>query len=107
MVDAGRRRGPRAPLPPLADTTVRRRRHALRADATLRRREGARRARQKGAPVPGTFPPPSWPLAVGQIDHTPVARLGGDEPSRRPLGRLSLTWAIAVYSRCLPGVCLS
>jgi hypothetical protein len=77
------------------------------AAAPLRRRAGARRARQTCAPVPGTFPPPSWPLAVGQIDHTPVARLGGDEPSRRPLGRLSLTWAIAVYSRCLPGVCLS
>ncbi len=107
IVDEVRRRCHRAKLPPPADNTVRRRLHALRADDTLRRREGASRARQKFAPVPGTFPPPSWPLAVVQIDHTPVDLIGVDEQYRRPIGRPYLTVAIDGYSRCIPGFCLS
>ncbi len=107
IVDEVRRRCHRAKLPPPADNTVRRRLHALRADDTLRRREGASRARQKFDPVPGTFPPPSWPLAVVQIDHTPVDLIVVDEQYRRPIGRPYLTVAIDVYSRCIPGFCLS
>ena len=103
IVDEVRRRCHRAKLPPPADNTVRRRLHALRADDTLRRREGASRARQKFDPVPGTFPPPSWPLAVVQIDHTPVDLIVVDEQYRRPIGRPYLTVAIDVYSRCIPG----
>jgi len=47
--------------------------------------------------VPGTFPPPSWPLAVVQIDHTPVDLIVVDEQYRRPIGRPYLTVAIDVY----------
>jgi putative transposase len=107
IVDEVRRRCHRANLQPPADNTVRSRLHALRADDTLRRREGARRARQKFDPVPGTFPPPPWPLAVVQIDHTPVDLIVVDEQDRRPMGRPYLTVAIDVYSRCIPGFCLS
>jgi len=107
IVDEVRRRCYRANLPPPADNTVRSRLQALRADDTLRRREGARRARQKFDPVPGTFPPPAWPLAVVQIDHTPVDLIVVDEQYRRPIGRPYLTLAIDVYSRCIPGFCLS
>lgn len=107
IVEEVRRRCYRAQLPPPADNTVRRRLRALRADDTLRRREGARRARQQFDPVPGTFPPPAWPLAVVQIDHTPVDLIVVDEQYRRPIGRPYLTLAIDVYSRCIPGFCLS
>jgi putative transposase len=107
IVDEVRRRCFRTNLKPPADNTVRRRLQALRADETVRRREGAGRARQQFAPVPGTFPPPSWPLAVVQIDHTPVDLIVVDEQHRRPIGRPYLTVAIDVYSRCIPGFCLS
>src|SRR2546428_5054427 len=107
IVDEVRRRASRAILQPPADNTVRHRLQALRADDTLRRREGARRARQQFDPVPGTFPPPAWPLAVVQIDHTPVDLIVVDEQYRRPIGRPYLTVAIDVYSRCIPGFCLS
>jgi putative transposase len=107
IIDEVRRRCYRANLQPPADNTVRSRLQALRADDTLRCREGASRARQKFAPVPGTFPPPSWPLAVAQIDHTPVDLIVVDEQYRRPIGRPYLTLAIDVYSRCIPGFCLS
>jgi putative transposase len=96
MVEEVRRRCHRAHLPPPADNTVRSRLHALRADDTLRRREGAGRACQKFDPVPGTFPSPSWPLAVVQIDHTPVDLIVVDEQSRRPIGRPYLTLAISM-----------
>ena len=107
IVDEVRRRCYRAHLTPPADNTVRRRLRALRADETVRRREGTARARQQFTPVPGTFPPPSRPLAVVQIDHTPVDLIVVDEQHRRPIGRPYLTVAIDVYSRCLPGFCLS
>lgn len=107
IVDEVRRRCHRANLQPPGDKTVRRRLQALRADDTLRRREGTRRARQQFEPVPGTFPPPPWPLAVVQIDHTPVDLIVVDEQYRRPIGRPYLTVAIDVYSRCIPGFCLS
>jgi putative transposase len=107
IVEEVRRRCYRANLQPPAGNTVPSRLQALRADDTLRRREGASRARQKFAPVPGTFPPPSWPLAVVQIDHTLVDLIVVDEQYRRPIGRPSLTLAIDVYSRCIPGFCLS
>ena len=107
IVDEVRRRCHQTNLKPPGDNTVRRRLQVLRADDTLRRREGASRARQKFEPVPGTFPPPSWPLAVVQIDHTPVDLIVVDEQYRRPIGRPYLTLAIDVYSRCIPGFCLS
>lgn len=102
MVEEVRRRCHRAHLPPPADNTVRSRLHALRADDTLRRREGAGRARQKFDPVPGTFPPPSWPLAMVQIEHPPVDLSVVDEQSRRPIGRPYLTLAI---SMCTAAAC--
>jgi putative transposase len=107
IVDEVRRRCYRANLQPPAANTVRSRLQALRADDMLRHREGARRARQKFDPVPGTFPPPPWPLAVVQIDHTPVDLIVVDAQDRRPIGRPYLTVAIDVYSRCIPGFCLS
>ena len=42
-----------------------------------------------------------------QIDHTPVDLIVVDEQYRRPIGRPYLTLAIDVYSRCIPGFCLS
>ena len=107
IVDEVRRRCYRAQLRPPAANTVRRRLRALRSDDTMRRREGAERARQQFTPVTGTFPPPPWPLAVVQIDHTPVDLIVVDEQHRRPIGRPYLTLAIDVYSRCITGFCLS
>ena len=107
VVDEVRRRCHRANLKPPAGNTVRRRLQALRADDTVRRREGSGAARQKFTPVPDTFPPPPWPLAVVQIDHTPVDLIVVDEQHRRPIGRPYLTLAIDVYSRCITGFCLS
>jgi putative transposase len=87
--------------------TVRRRIRALSGQETLRHRQGNKAARDKYAPLRGSFPGATWPLAVVQIDHTPVDLILVDDLHRRPVGRPWITLAIDVFSRMVTGFSVS
>jgi putative transposase len=57
--------------------------------------------------VQGQFPETYYPQQMWQIDHTPVDIIVVDEIYRKPIGRPYLTIAIDMYSRCIPGFCLT
>lgn len=88
-------------------STIRRRIKALSMKETLRRREGGQAVRNKYAPIQGNFPGANWPLAMGQIDHTPVDLILVDDVHRRPVGRPWITVAIDVFSRMVAGFYVS
>jgi putative transposase len=87
--------------------TVRSRIRALSGQETLRHRQGSKAARDKYAPIRGSFPGANWPLAVVQIDHTPVDLILVDDLHRRPVGRPWITLAIDVFSRMVAGFYVS
>tara|TARA_R110000868_G_C10932164_1_gene766474 strand:- start:953 stop:2800 length:1848 start_codon:yes stop_codon:yes gene_type:complete len=90
-----------------SERTVRRRIEGIQAKHALMKREGSKIAREEYAPIIGSFPAVTRPLAVLQIDHTPVDLIIVDEFHRKPIGRPYLTIAIDVFSRCITGFCLS
>ena len=73
----------------------------------LRRRGAPEQARAKFHPAPGQFPNADYPLAYMQVDHTPVDIILVDDVHRKPIGRPFLTVAIDVFSRMIPGFCLT
>jgi putative transposase len=87
--------------------TVRSRIRARSGQETLRHRQGSKAARDKYAPIRGSFPGANWPLAVVQIDHTPVDLILVDDLHRRPVGRPWITVAIDVFSRMVAGFYVS
>lgn len=87
--------------------TVRSRIKALSDQETLRHRQGSKAARDKYAPIRGTFPDANWPLATVQIDHTPIDLILVDDLHRRPVGRPWITLAIDVFSRMVAGFYVS
>lgn len=90
-----------------SERTVRRRIERIQAKHAMMKREGARVAREEYAPIIGSFPEVTRPLAALQIDHTPVDLIIVDEFHRKPIGRPYLTIAIDVFSRCITGLCLT
>lgn len=77
---------------------------ALIPDATLMaKRVSHKAARERFAPIKGSFPNADTPLAVVQIDHTPVDLMLVDDVHRLPIGRPFLTLAIDVFSRMVAG----
>ncbi|UKB79553.1 Mu transposase C-terminal domain-containing protein [Chryseobacterium sp. MEBOG07] len=70
-------------------------------------RYGAKVAKDKFAPLRGSFPHANTPLSVVQIDHTPVDIILVDEVFRNPFNRPHLTLAIDVFSRMIVGLHLS
>jgi putative transposase len=72
----------------------------------IARREGGRKARERYAPVIGSFEA-DFPLSLVQIDHTLVDVIVVDSATRTPIQRPWLTLAIDVYSRCVAGFYLS
>ncbi|CAO3439648.1 Mu transposase C-terminal domain-containing protein [Azospirillum argentinense] len=102
-----RRRCIGAGLKPPGRTTVYRRLATLPRKDVVRAQDGAKAARDKFAPVLGTFPITSWPLEVVQIDHTVVDLILVDEFHRRPIGRPFLTLAVDVHTRMVVGFLLS
>jgi putative transposase len=101
------RRCRNAGLAPPHPNTVRYRIRQLSPQKRLSQREGAKAAREKYAPLQGSFPGADWPLAVVQIDHTPVDLVLVDDVHRRPVGRPWITLAIDVYSRMVAGFYVS
>jgi putative transposase len=67
---------------------------------------GAREAKRRFQPVPGSFDA-NEPLAVVQLDHTLVDAIIVDEQYRQPIGRPWLSVAIDVYTRVILGISLS
>ncbi len=101
------RRCRNAGVAPPHPNTVRYRIRQLSLQKRLSRREGAKAAREKYAPLRGSFPGADAPLAVVQIDHTPVDLVLVDDVHRRPVGRPWITLAIDVYSRMVAGFYVS
>ena len=96
----------RAGVRPPHINTLRRRLAAI----SEREKKGAREGKSAGKkyqPVRGTFPDADYPNAVWQIDHTPVDVCIVDDKCRRNIGRVWITVAIDVFSRCVVGFYLS
>lgn len=87
--------------------TVRRRIDQLTCKDVVIKRKGAKESDYQYSPIIGEFPEEEHPLTVFQIDHTPVDLIIVDEEHRKPIGRPYLTIAIDVFSRCIPGFCLT
>jgi putative transposase len=95
-------------LKPPAERTIRRRLATFGIEKEIiSRREGSKVARDQYSPIKGSFPEVQFPLGVYQIDHTKVDLIVVDEVYRQPIGRPYITVAIDIYSRCIPGFCLT
>ncbi len=92
--------------PPDADT-VRLRIRALPVRERMARRSHRKEALQQFTARPGTFDEAKHPLDIIQIDHTKLDIIVVDEQDRLPIGRPWITLAIDVYSRMVPGFCIS
>lgn len=98
-----KRRGLR---PPCAQT-VRNRLRAIDPKYVMQRRHGAKRAREKFKPVPGTLMA-TRPMELIEIDHTLAdIILVSDDATRKVVGRPWLTLAVDVATRCVVGFHLS
>jgi putative transposase len=96
----------RAGLKAPSSRTIRRRLDEL-LDKLVDERDRARHTSKQYASVMRHFPTTELPHKVWPIDHTPVDLIIVDEVYRKPIGRPYLTLAIDVYSRCIPGFCLT
>lgn len=103
------RRCHQAGLRPPHRNTVRERIAEIAEERQMERRYGRRKAQQRYAPRPGTFPEDELtsPLSVVQIDHTKLDVILVDDLNRRPIGRPWITVAIDVFSRMVGGFYLS
>ncbi|WP_262031977.1 Mu transposase C-terminal domain-containing protein [Microvirga sp. Mcv34] len=86
--------------------TIQRRLDAMDEREVMKAREGARAARQKFGPVPGTNRA-NLPLDVVQIDHTPADIILVDSFERKPIGRPWVTLAIDIATRIVAGYYVS
>ena len=93
-------------LAPPALNTIRSRINRLKSDYVLQKRQG-KDASNHLKPLEGHFPETNGVLDVVQIDHTLVDLIIVDLHTRLPIGRLWITVAIDVYSRCIIGFCLT
>lgn len=95
-------------LKPPSLSLIRRRIRQLPVADVVAAQKGAKHARDRFAPVTGTFPDADFPLQVVQIDHTPVDVIFVDEEFRLPVGgRATLTLAIDVNTRMVCGFALA
>lgn len=88
-------------------STIRARIRQVPEHERLRRRGAPEPTRAKRHPTPGLLPNADYPLAYMQVGHTPVDITLVDDVHRKPIGRPFLTAAIDVFSRIIPGFCLS
>jgi len=89
------------------EKTVRNRLKAIAPEYVMRRRHGAKRAREKFKPVPGTLIA-TRPMELIEIDHTLAdVLLVSDDAKRAVVGRPWLTLAIDVATRCVVGFHIS
>jgi putative transposase len=96
----------RGGLPPPSYKAIWNRVKQLDPAISMRYREGARKSRERFAPVgPGLRP--EMPLDLYQIDHTPADVIVVSELDRKPIGRPWLTLVIDVASRMIAGFHLS
>jgi len=95
-----------AGIVPPAARTIRRRIESL-SNKLVEDRRSERHASKQFSSVMGCFPETMAPHQVWQMDHTPVDLIIVDDVYRKPIGRPYLTLAIDVYSRCIPGFCLT
>lgn len=86
--------------------TIRNRIADLTAAQKAAKRKG-RKGKEEFRPIQGHFREVSKPLEVVQIDHTPLDIIIVDDEFRMPIGRPTLTLAIDVFSRMVPGFYLS
>ncbi|WP_281369208.1 DNA-binding domain-containing protein, partial [Microvirga mediterraneensis] len=86
--------------------TIQRRLDAMDEREVMKAREGAKAARQKFGPVPGTNRA-DLPLDVMQIDHTPADIILVDSFERKPIGRPWVTLAIDIATRIVAGYYVS
>jgi putative transposase len=70
-------------------------------------RLGPEVAAKRHSAYPGRFRGADFPLAVGQIDHTPMDVILVDDVDRQPIGRAWLTLLIDVFSRMVLGYHIS
>jgi putative transposase len=70
-------------------------------------RLGPEVAAKKHNAYPGRFRGADFPLAVGQIDHTPMDVILVDDVDRQPIGRAWLTLLIDLFSRMVLGYHIS
>ena len=96
-----------AQLSPPDANTVRLRIHALPVRERMARRSHRKEALQEFTARPGTFDEAKHPLDIIQIDHTKLDIIVVDEQDRLPIGRPWITLAIDLYSRMVPGFCIS
>lgn len=89
------------------ESTIRRRINSLSKKDTLSARYGSKIAKDKFAPLRGSFPHAYAPLSVIQIDHTPLDIYLVDEVFRNPFNRPYITLAIDVFSRMVVGLHVS
>ena len=95
--------GIRAPHP----NTIRNRIARIPEAIKLEHRFGGRAARERFAPIQGSFPGADGPLDVVQIDHTELDIILVDDVHRQPVGRPWITLAIEVFSRMVAGFYVS
>lgn len=96
----------RSDLKPPSNRTIRRRIDGL-LDKIVEENRASRHASAQYSSVLGHFPETKNPHEVWQIDHTPVDVIVVDDAYRKPIGRPYLTIAIDIFSRCIPGFCLT
>ncbi|MFC5527669.1 Mu transposase C-terminal domain-containing protein [Rhodanobacter ginsengisoli] len=89
------------------EKTVRNRLNAIAPEYVVQRRHGAKRAREKFKPVPGTLLA-MRPMELIEIDHTLAdILLVSDDTRRMVIGRPWVTFAISVSTRCIVGFHIS
>jgi putative transposase len=96
-----------AKIPTPSERTIRRRVEQLQCKEVMKKRKSKKESDYQYSPIIGGFPEPEYPLETFQIDHTPVDLIIVDEEYRQPIGRPYITIAIDVFSRCIPGFCLT
>jgi putative transposase len=107
VVEEVMRRCRLAEVPAPHANTVRARIASLNPALALRRRGQKDVARNRYAPIQGSFPGGERPFSVVQIDHTPADIIVVDEVHRKPIGRPWMTLAIDVHSRMIAGLYLT
>lgn len=90
-----------------SENTIRRRIQHLTCMEVVQKRRSKKESEYQYSPIVGEFPELEYPLDVFQIDHTPVDLIIVDEIYRQPIGRPYITIAIDVFSRSIPGFCLT
>jgi putative transposase len=89
------------------EKTVRNRLKSIAPEYVVQRRHGAKRAREKFKPVPGTLLA-MRPMELIEIDHTLAdILLVSDDTRRLVVGRPWVTFAICIATRCVVGFHIS